>query len=347
MAPHAGIIITVSILVAAGLAAYENEHIRAWVDRTRQKIALSLHNLGDEIHPKKPLQEKKTDASMMEEKSDTAEARRRQVRQEIMERGRMLEERRKRRKVSGNKSGSQSPSFDNLVDGDGKLRSEAVNKKANTEAATTAAEATELAGTLRSRYHIPIAADVHESVDASIPVRQFPQHAESAVESQDPFESMYEREMRNSWNLPLPPRSADAPSSHASESLIDLTPTTEDFPDPDYSIPSADGQQQAPAQSDYFSAASRASSHTVSDRDPQYYYAHPSRPMEPIEPRRQMQTPHGAVSVSSAPSIAGSTDHVHLSEADISEDDLISEPDGIRTPGSAWTEVESTVSAND
>ena len=345
MVAHAGIIITVGILAAAALAAYDNEQFRAWVDRTRHKIAMGLHNLGDEIHPRKSMQERKSDASMSEEKGDAAEERRRQARQEIMERGRVLEERRKRRKLSGNTNGSQSSSFDSLVDEDGKLRPETMTESSTTEASATAVETVEPAGTIRSRHHVPIEADVHQSVDATIPVRHFPQQPDHATDAQDPFESMYEREMRTSWNLPLPPTSAHVLSSHASESLIDLTPTTEDFPDPDYSIPSAEGQRP-PEQSDYFSAAaSRVSSHTLSDHAPDYYYAHPSRPLEPLEPRRHMDATQGDVSISSAPSIAGSTDHVHASEAEISEDDLISEPDGIRTPGSAWTEVDSTISA--
>ena len=344
MPPPLGIIITVSILAAAALAAYENDKIRAWLDQTRQKIAMGLHNLGDEIQPRrKPLSEK-SDASMSEDQDDAAEQRRRRARQEIMERGRMLEARRKRRSTSGTTTGSQSPSFDSLVDNNGKLISESVSEKAVTTAETTAVEAVEPAGAIRSRHQISIDADMRQSVDATIPVRHFPQQ-QAAADAQDPFESMYEREMRQTWNLQLPPVTPLAPSSHASESLIDLTPTTEDFPDPDYSIPSGSPRHRA-EHSDYFSAAgSRASCHTLSDHEPQYYYAHPTRPLDPIQPRQATQVLQPDMPMSSVASVAGSADYVHPSEADVSDDDLISEPDGIKTPASGWTEVESVVSA--
>ena len=340
MAAPLGIIITVSILVAATLAAYENPNVRAWIDRTRQKVAMGVYSLGDEIHPRQARSMRSsTDASMMEDKSDAAEARRQRVRAEIMERTRVLQHGRKRSKPSGS-STPTSPSFDSLVDDQGKLR------QGDTVASTSAVEATEQVGTLRSRHQIPIEADLHQSVDANIPLRQLPQRPETATQLRDPFESRYELEMRNTWNLPLPDR-ASMPSSHASDSLIDLTPTTEDFPDPDYSIPSADALPDHPTQSDYFSAAaSRRSSHTMSEAEPDFYYAHPSNPMVPLEPRRQRPQSEIAFSVSSAPSVAGSTHHVHASEAEMSEDDLLSEPDGIRTPASAWTEVGSTVSAD-
>ena len=339
MAPHAGIIIAASILVAAGLAAYENDQIRAWVDRTRNKIAMELHNLSEDIRPRPRPIRVSTDASMMEDKGDAAEARRQQAREAILERGRKLQKKHKQKRTS-TESASSSPSFDSLVDDKGLLLS---GKREKETALATAVEAQQEAGTLRSRSNIPIEADVQHLVDASIPVRHFPSTSERAQEALDPFESRYEREMRNTWNLPLPRADPELMSSHASESLIDLTPTTEDFPDPDYSVPS--GDDQAPERSNYFSTASSRSWHTGPEAEPQYYYAHPSRPLEPLEPHRRMASPFD-LSVSSAPSVAGSLADIHHSEAGMSEDDLISEDDGIRTPASAWTEVGSHVSAD-
>ncbi|RMZ74775.1 hypothetical protein DV737_g5742, partial [Chaetothyriales sp. CBS 132003] len=115
-----GIIITVSVLAAAALAAYENELIRAWIDGARQRIAMGLHTLGDEIQPRTAASSSsRKDASMSEEKSDAADERRRQARADILERGRILEERRrKRRTLSGTAPASSSPSFDSLVGAD-------------------------------------------------------------------------------------------------------------------------------------------------------------------------------------------------------------------------------------
>lgn len=104
---------TVSVLVAAGVAVYQSPQFQQWVNNSRRKIALALHNLGDEIQPGDPILE---DISMTEEVGEAAEERRRIARAEIMKRAAMLESRRKAR-------GSQPlESFDTLVDNDGHLR---------------------------------------------------------------------------------------------------------------------------------------------------------------------------------------------------------------------------------
>ncbi|KAI9851896.1 MAG: hypothetical protein M1838_002467 [Thelocarpon superellum] len=52
-----GLIIAASILIAAGVAVYENPQVREWVDQSRRKLALALHNLGDEILPSSSTEE--------------------------------------------------------------------------------------------------------------------------------------------------------------------------------------------------------------------------------------------------------------------------------------------------
>ena len=46
-----GIIIAASVIVAAGIAIYESEQIRVWLDENRRRIAIALHTLGDGIQP--------------------------------------------------------------------------------------------------------------------------------------------------------------------------------------------------------------------------------------------------------------------------------------------------------
>lgn len=111
---HIGLIIGVSVLVAAGIAVYESPQFQEWVTTSRRKIALALHNLGDEIQPRTPLRE---DISMTEETGDIAEERRRIARAEIMRRGAYIESRRD----SQNQNHAHN-SFDALVDQDGNLR---------------------------------------------------------------------------------------------------------------------------------------------------------------------------------------------------------------------------------
>ena len=49
-----GLIIAASVIVAAGIAIYESPQVRQWADQTRRKIAIALHNLGDDIQPRRP-----------------------------------------------------------------------------------------------------------------------------------------------------------------------------------------------------------------------------------------------------------------------------------------------------
>lgn len=109
-----GIIVTVSVLVAAGVAAYQSPQVQHWVSNSRRKISVALHNLGDEIHPRDAVRE---DISMLEEVGEAAEERRRSARAEIMRRANLLESRKTARDP-------QLPlnSFDTLVDNDGNLR---------------------------------------------------------------------------------------------------------------------------------------------------------------------------------------------------------------------------------
>lgn len=105
---------TVSVLVAAGVAVYQSPQFQQWINSSRRRIALALHNLGDEIQPSANV---RGDISMSEEVSEAAEERRRIARADITKRAAMLESRRKARE-------SQGPleSFDTLVDKDGHLR---------------------------------------------------------------------------------------------------------------------------------------------------------------------------------------------------------------------------------
>lgn len=339
MIPLAGVIITVSILLAAGLAVYENPSIREWIDRSRHKIAMALHSLGDDVDPR-PRSRRVDDPSMREDASEVAEARRRQARAEIMERGRIMEERMRRKQAS--RSGSDSrQTYDSVFDKDGTLKKDEV-----TQAASTAVEPALASEGLTNRHNEPRGQEQHKAVDSAISLQQLSPQPPTLTSDADPFTSRYEQEMRNAWNLPLLDTGHVALSSHASESLIDFTPTSEFPPDPEVSIPDSGQSHHQVNSSQYFSAAASTSSHTLSNDQPEFYYAHPSNPDQPIL-AAPLQTARSQipVSVSSAPSIAGSMDHVHASDIEGSEDGVVSElGDGIYTPGSAWTDVESVVS---
>ncbi len=350
MVPPAGIIIAATIVVAAGLAAYENPEVRAWIDRTRHKIAMGLHNLGDEINPKQRPRTHRpsTDASMHEEKGDLAEARRMEAIAEIMERGRIMEERRKRRKLSTEKS--RKSSFDTLVDENGNLIEQTTTPQPETEAHSSAVDPSGQHETLRQRRQSGQMQEespaLHESVDQSLPLRHLPPRPLDQEENTT-FESRYEREMRQAWNIPLSDRRIELPSSHPSESLLDLTPSTEDAPDPDYSVPSREYLNHRFDRPEYFSVAASHSSHTRSDHESQSQFPAQSTYLNRPSTTTEQLTPNATNPSSRAPTVDGSISSIHASEAEDSADDMLSEiGDGVRTPASVWTEVDSTVSGD-
>lgn len=340
MAPHAGVIIAASVLVAAGIAVYESPEFREWIERSSQKVATAFKSIGDDIHGRKRRQQRQQDSSMHEDSDDKAEERRRQAREEILEKGRKMQEGRKRRRPSG--ESNRTPSFDSMVDDEGRLRG---------DQATSSGIDRENSTTLRRQQ-------MHESVDAPIPLRQL-SNPSAPISAIDPWESQYEQEMRNAWNIELPARPGnEAAHSHASESLINLTPSTDEFPDPDYSIPSLN-EQNPWQRSNYFSAAaSQVSRDPFSDDNESGIPL--SQPLTPLDPRPispGQLVSHSpstvpargdhSIAPSSSASMAGSTMHVNHSEAEITDDDLSEIDDGIRTPASAWTEVASSVSGDD
>lgn len=334
MVAHTGLIVLAVVVVAAGAAAYENPHIREWLEKSRQKIALALHALGEEINPRAK-QSRRNDPSMQEDEDEAAGERRRRARAEIIEKGRIIEERR-RRKTSSKDVQSPTGSFDTLVDKDGMLRK--ADDLDGTHAATTAVEpepATQ--GLTKRRQGASPVQGLHQSIDAPISLRQLSSSPDNHLE--DPFATEYEREMRNTWNLPLPHPAPPASSAHESESLIDFTPTSE-APDPEIIVPgSSRNNSHSLEQTEYFSLASN-SSHTLSEAEPV------SPPVYLPNTSQLHPHPFSAPSVSST---ADSLDHVRASdvEGSISDDGDLSEfGDGIRTPASGWTDVGSVLSSD-
>ncbi|KKY23100.1 hypothetical protein UCDDS831_g03225 [Diplodia seriata] len=46
-----GALLAASLIIAAGVAVYQNPQVQQWIDARRRKIAIALHSLGDEINP--------------------------------------------------------------------------------------------------------------------------------------------------------------------------------------------------------------------------------------------------------------------------------------------------------
>lgn len=228
-----------TVIFAAGLAVYENPQVRKWVDNSRRKIAIALHSLGDEITPPTPSGERPPDASTREDASTDAVERRRKVRMELLERARLLEEKRKLQREES----AKVQTFDDLVNKDGTLLSE------KDAAVTTAAELGTSEPNLRKRHpdsEGTVIVSTGETSESTLR-KQNPEPERPLVDiasaNQVNEESIVEveRDSRSSTPTlaPSPPPSTPVParqstlhvdmeslSNHPSEALIDLTPTT-------------------------------------------------------------------------------------------------------------------------
>lgn len=229
--PYQGLIISLSILFAAGLAVYENPQVRQWVDRSRRKVAIALYSLGDEIQPRRPSWND-NDASTREDESPEAMERRRRARQEILEKGRLMEE---RRRAEQDKP-ARGRSFDDLVDEEGRLKNE---KTAIAE--TTATEVNSAEESLRKRHTETKGAamgivaanpfadetlvDLRSSVSSS-PAEDRPQHSRESTATLPIFSPNTLEDSTSQDKRPAPLLNTEEASNHPSEQLLDLTPTT-------------------------------------------------------------------------------------------------------------------------
>ncbi|KAK4697356.1 hypothetical protein P7C71_g700, partial [Lecanoromycetidae sp. Uapishka_2] len=352
-----GLIISFSLLFAAGLAIYENPQVRQWVDESRRKVALALHSLGEEVAPQQSeSRDASPDASTREAEDSEAIERRRKARQEILERGRILEERRRSKRSSQGKT-----SFNDLVDKDGSL------KVANTSAMTTAAESPLETG-LRNRHADSQAAaqgsafsnpfsdetgigaptiedDIPQADAETLPTRPpkieeteafSPLTLRGDTEEKSPSPSTTPLLYESPTSPPIPPKPAayrsqhllidtDEVSNHPSESLLDLTPTTST------SSAAVDlnelNNNLHPSQSSYWSVNEWAESQAASFYSP---------------PRSEVVARENTMDNQNERSEAGSGEHA--SQAGTEEVEILSDDGaGIITP-SSWTEVGSQVS---
>lgn len=337
-----GLILTISLICAAGLAIYENPQVRQWIDESRRKAAIALYSLGDEVAPQSESRNTSPDASTREDEDPEAVERRRRARHEILERGRMIEERRRSKQAARGKARS----FDDLVDRDGALKVE------ETTATSSAAEAQpeepglrlrhieSRAAALGSAYADPFADEMGVPImDAPpLPQEQEPDTISGSSTPTHPASSASPPILRDSpASPPVPPKPAayqpqrllidtDEVSNHPSEQLLDLTPTTSASSAAADLAELSNGPQ--PTRSNFWSVNEWAQNSA-----PAFYSPPQSEAAGSIEEKMENHT---------GGSHAGTGEHA--SQVGSEDMDVMSDDEAlVSTPGS-WTEVGSQVS---
>ncbi|KAL9607002.1 MAG: hypothetical protein Q9167_008040 [Letrouitia subvulpina] len=364
-----GLVISISLLVAAGLAVYEHPQIRQWVDESRRKIAIALHSLGDEVDsPSSARRNRPQDASTREDESSEAVERRRRARQEILERGRMMEEKRQGRYSSA----SNSKSFDDLVDGEGNLKNNPVQATSTaaepepeqeglrSRAAEGAALGSMLANPFTDETHTeysfttasPIATSQRSrsSSVATLPASTLPPPVPPkeplTVPPVPPKEPLPGSPQAHQSQAQFHPQPLDRPrllidteelSNHPSEALVDFTPTTSNFSNAADLSKLEHPQEHVQSQTSYWSVHEWAENHSR----PEFYTPPRSEvARSPTVPESEGNTGEQE----SADRVSDADSGERLSRVgSVSDMDVLSEVGIVSTPGS-WTEVGSVVS---
>ncbi|KAL8947656.1 MAG: hypothetical protein Q9222_006089 [Ikaeria aurantiellina] len=353
-----GIVLSISLLLAAGLAVYENPHVKQWVDESRRKIAIALHSLGDDLEPSSSSLHRSSsqDASTREDTSAEAIERRRKARQEILERGRMMEERRKAKQTS---SDVKSRSFDDIVDKEGNLKHDP--DQATTSAAEPqieqpglrnrnleaqgAALGTAFANPFTDEWLAdnPISPSAFEfdstprsrsSSTATLPASSNP----PPVPPKEPLDPVPVQSTLQTQQQPRLLIDTDDISNHPSEALVNLTPTT--------SVPSLATDLSELDRQSYPSNRSETNFWSVhewaeNNTGPAQFYT-PPRSEAAVGDHGGNEEDHLSNSNDDDRSDTGSGERVSRAGS-VSDMDVMSEMSGVSTPGS-WTELGSQVS---
>lgn len=307
-----GVIITISALVAAGIAVYESPQFREWVNNSRRKIALALHNLGDGIQPPDSTSPLREDISMKEDSGEAAQKRRRAARQEILRRSALFEARlRKKQSVPPD-------TFDSLVDEDGNLRN----------------------------IDLPDAAQHSGAKSTGV---DLPRSQPSPFEKESNAAAPVQATNQNISQIGLP---SGSPPQYRSETLVDLTPASEApdmaFDAPAYDTPEKSNQPGLSHELSQPESGTRSGPPTgPTEENLQTYYAHPDAANEN---HQGFNSPFADLrSTSPTSATAGSYSHLDGLE-DASSDGTLSDlgrsSAGIATPAS-WSEIGSVISSDD
>jgi hypothetical protein len=350
-----GLIIAASVIVAAGIAIYESPQVRQWADQTRRKIAVALHNLGDDIQPRRP-----------SESSDDFDARKKR-REELVRRNRNELIRQAREQgiavdldelarigaetdeVAARRSrADRTRSFDDMVGSDGMLRDNA-----------TATGTDNSNGNLKKRGAAGFAAGSAAAAAMANPFSDdqvlFDHDYDEDAPATKPF--TYEEPVTRESSATIQP---DVVSTPTTGTLVDLTPDPEtsvpESPSPAQPVQTAQEDADQAAQSFYSFTSSTsqagepAPSHPFFDDDAEHLSTGTLTPRS----ERSMTMSAASVADSQANDVAilsmpnseqNDTDHDARSESGFTDafseggfSEFDNDRQGIMTPTS-WTDV--------
>lgn len=318
------------------------------MDNSRRRIAVALNDLGEEIAPRpRSRRPRSPDPSTQEYDSPEAAERRQRARAEILERGRMLEERRRAKRGSAR-------SFDDLVDKDGVLRNEPGSQ-------TTARETHPGPSEMRKR-NIEIQGAAMGATLANPFADEIPMEFYPAEENHT--STPHSLASTPTLGSPVPPMltpgtprtlhlDTDELSNHPSEQLVDLTPTTSASASAPMSPHHEDLASLSPlspstVEGDEEDEASPPAPWSMSINE----WAEGNASFYSAPQSQSSHTDSAAVATEDLASNGGqitptiSESGEHVSQIGSEDMDVLSDFGGISTPGT-WTEVGSVVSDDD
>ncbi|KAI9731171.1 MAG: hypothetical protein M1834_005364 [Cirrosporium novae-zelandiae] len=348
-----GIIITAGIIIAAGIAVYESPEVQAWIVQQRRKLAAALRSLGDNVDPQNRNRQgafvqgqfnnnaarSSPDASMNADDSPEAAERRRIKRLEILERGRILEEKRRERRKAM------------YTEADGKPTNEGssifLEKEKDQNGVMSQSETNATVFNEKAVFASAIAVSTTASEDVlrnrNAPVQPAPTQPSSTTDKSDELFTLTPTTTATSTGETLaspPPLDLNAPYSpsissqtfHSTASLLASQNENQNQDPPQYTPTTLEDQVSPPS---YILAQS------------QIEHPYPHDPPSPAPPSQSSFTFSEMYTPSEPRSLATGTSDMDFDGRSIS---IVSEGevDGLRTPTEAgWSEVGSAVSGSE
>ena len=283
--PSPGIIIAASVLVAAGVAFYNDPQVQEWLETSRRKIAVALSSLGDDLNPQQ---------HRYSQQEQTAAQRKHAIEQARKKRDEVLAND-KSRDLFMRKRGEKGRSFDDFLvqgrddgtgDGEGLVRGGGTppsNRSKNSRETTSLPEvgitSTLSADEARNIIH----RDGYPFVESPSRTQRPSSTPSPAADSLGATQAPAQIRTKAPQQLPALETKISADEGEEDEKLVSLTPTTSASTVSLVSLPSASAGDRPMRPSSYVPEPSpplEASFHSFSTNSSLPSEAHPSHPQQ-------------------------------------------------------------------